>query len=254
MKKLPISAVIITRDEESNISRCLSSLRFCDELIVIDSGSTDKTVEVARTFTPIVRQRDWTGYSDQKTFANSLAKNDWILSVDADEEVSSELETELSLLVNKGLQDTAYSIPRRTYHFGKWIRFGGWYPNRLVRFFDRTKGNWEEKDVHEFWHARGSVGIIRQPLNHYSFKSLSDQVIRNDNYSTLGATHLLKAGGRSSLLKLVTKPASKFIETYLVKLGFLDGYPGFLISVSAAYSVFLKWAKLWELQHVTQQD
>ncbi len=244
---MKLSAVVIAKNEEKNIERCLASLAFCDEIVVVDSHSTDRTVELSKKYTSKVVVREWTGYVDQKNYAVGLASHDWVLSLDADEEVTGELKNEIFKLLNSEPVETAFSIARRTIHSGQWIRYGGWYPNRLVRIFRKSQGSWRGGAVHEFWATQGKQGKFKSDLIHYSFDSISDQVARNDLYSTLGAKALREANCTFSIWRLIFKPISKFFETYLIKLGFLDGYRGFFISVSAAYSVFLKWAKLWEL-------
>lgn len=243
-----VSAVVITYNEEKNIGRCLSSLRFCDEIIVVDSGSDDQTSDIAADYTDKLFVRPWKGYADQKNYAVQLASSEWVLSVDADEEVSDDLKQEIRRITGSSGRSAAYSIPRKTIHSGKWIRYGGWYPNRLVRLFRKSQGRWVGEEVHERWETPGEVGNLKEPLIHYSFNGISDQVKRNDRYSTLGAKSLQREGKKFSLFRLLVKPFSKFVETYVLKRGFLDGFPGFFISVSAAYSVFLKWAKLWELE------
>lgn len=252
--KLPLTAIVITRNEEANIDRCLSSLGFCDQILVVDSGSSDKTCELARKYTSEVFTLEWKGFAAQKNHALTWAKNRWILSVDADEEVPADLAHEIHSLIEKGAFETfsAFSIPRKTIHFGRWIRHGGWYPNRLVRLFAKDQGRWEGEELHERWEARGPVGGLQKDLLHYSFSDLADQVSRNNRYSTLGALKLRREGDRFSRFKLFSKPLAKFAETYFLKKGFADGYPGFIISVSAAYSVFLKWAKLWEMENAKE--
>ena len=245
---MKLSAVIITHNEERNIERCLKSVSFCDEIIVVDSESTDRTRELAHALATKVITHPWKGYTQQKNYAVSLASGQWILSVDADEEVSAKLREEIQQLLHAGTAFAAFSIPRKTMQFGRWIRYGGWYPNRLIRFFKKDAGAWVGEDVHEFWKPQGQIGLLQGHLLHYSFENLSDQVDRNNRYSSLGAAHLQKMGKHFSFFRLALKSFSKFIETYLLKRGFLDGYPGFIISVSAAYSVFLKWAKLWEFE------
>lgn len=244
-----LAAVIITKNEERNIIRCLESVKFCDEVIVVDSESTDQTVFLAKQLNAKVSVVPWKGYVNQRNFANTLTKADWVLSIDADEEVTPELREEILNSIASPNSADAYSLPRKTLHSGRWIRWGGWYPNRLVRLFKKDRGEWVGAELHEYWKAIGPVGELKADLIHYSFADIFDQVHRNNRYSSLGALTLRKSGRPFSSVRLITKPISKFFETYLLKLGFLDGYRGFIISVSAAYSVFLKWAKLWELNH-----
>jgi len=248
-KLTQLAAVVIARNEQDNIRRCLSSLEFCGELVVVDAFSSDATVKIASEFTERIYERQWQGYGSQKNYGISKTTLPWVLSIDADEEVSEELKVELYQLMNGGVpSDQAYSIPRKTLHSGKWIRHGGWYPNRLVRLFQKDSGRWTEDEVHESWETEGSVGALQQHLNHYSFLDISDQVERNNDYSSLGARRLARSGQKFSVGSIILKPFSKFVETFLIKQGFRDGFLGFVISVSAAYSVFLKWAKLRELE------
>lgn len=244
-----LAAVVITKNEEKNIVRCLESLRFCDEIIVVDAESNDQTVYLAKQLNAKVFSVPWKGYVEQRNYANSLTKADWILSIDADEEVTAELRQEIVEKTNLNDGVVAYSLPRKTMHSGRWIRWGGWYPNRLTRLFKKDDGAWVGGELHEYWKANGKQGELKEDLIHYSFTDIFDQVHRNNRYSSLGALTLQKSGRPFSSVRLLTKPLSKFLETYLLKCGFLDGYRGFIISVSAAYSVFLKWAKLWELNH-----
>ncbi len=243
-----LTGVVITRDEQRNIARCLESLAFCDEIVVVDAESTDATREIAARYTRHVFVQPWLGYTEQKNYASLKVTTDWVLSVDADEVVPPELRDEILAVLARGPQAGAYSMARRTIHLGRWIRHGGWYPNRLVRLFRRSRGRWVGAELHERWETEGAVGELKNDLLHYSFFDLADQVARNNRYSSLGARKLRGEGMRFSTLRLLRKSVSKFLETYVIKAGFLDGYPGFIISVSAAYSVFLKWAKLWELE------
>ena len=178
-----------------------------------------------------------------------MAETDWILSIDADEEATPELRSEILRVVSEPGDRVAFSMPRKTLHSGRWIRYGGWYPNRNIRLFRKSSGRWVGNEVHERWEARGPVADLNSDLMHYSFFNLADQVERNNRYSSLSALQLRKSGKGFSTARQFLKTASKFFETYMLKRGFLDGYPGFIISVSAAYSVFLKWAKLWELEN-----
>jgi glycosyltransferase involved in cell wall biosynthesis len=245
---MSIAGVVIASNEEVTIECCLKSLAFCDEIIVVDSASTDGTADIARRHCTRFETRVWSGYADQKNHANLLAQSDWILSLDADEEVTEELRLEILQTLASPQTFMAFTIPRKTYHSGQWIRYGGWYPNRVARLFRRGSGRWVPLPVHEHWQSDGPVGKLSSDLHHYSFRSFSDQVRRNDTYTSLAAKRLAIHDARPSMAKLLFKPTFKFVETYFLKLGLLDGYRGFFISVSAAYAVFLKWAKIWELR------
>lgn len=248
-----LSAVVICKNEEKNISQCLSSLSFCDEIILVDSGSTDATCQIAEKLGAKIFHREWTGYSDQKNFGNDQARGKWILSLDADEEVSESLKNEIIIAIQNS-PFHAYKIPRKTFHTGQWIQFGGWYPNHLIRLFQKSSGFWEGDEVHEVFCPQGPVGILESPLIHHSFNCFQEQAEKNNKYSTLGAQRLQRKGVRFSLLLLVTKPPLKFLETFILKRGFLDGMRGFIIAVMAGHSVFLKWAKLWELESVEKKE
>lgn len=246
----PLSVTLITLNEERNLPRALASVRgWADEIIVVDSGSTDRTVAIAEAAGARVISNPWPGYGKQKNFAQDQARNDWVLNIDADEEVSPELRAEISLqlgLPESPASPLGYEIPRKTYYLGRWILHGGWYPNHLARLARRHKSRWTEPDVHEELVIQGTKGLLKAPLLHYSFGSIQDQIRTNLRFSWLGFQSLVKRGQRPSLLKLILKPIGKFIETYVLKRGFLDGLPGFIISVNAAHSMFLKYAYLFE--------
>lgn len=249
---MKVSAVIITYNEARNIERCLKSLSFCEEIVIVDAFSTDDTEKIAKKYVTHFETREWKGYTEQKNYANTLVHHDWILSVDADEEVSPELRDEIETAFAT-TSFVAYSIPRKTYYSGHWIRYGGWYPNRVVRLFNRKYGSWVPLALHEYWKADGPVGKLKEDLLHYSFQSIADQVDRNNHYSSLGSRGLIQEKRQFSTFKMLTKPCVKFFENYFLKRGFLDGYIGFIIAVSSAYSVFLKWAKLWEFSRETDR-
>lgn len=247
MLKLPISLVIITLNEETHIERAIRSAPFADDVVVVDSFSTDRTVELAEKAGARVFQEKWRGFGPQKAFATQQAKHPWVISLDADEALSPELAAEIMESFAELDPEAGYLFPRKSYHLGRWIGYGGWYPDYQLRLFNKSKAQWNSADVHE------KVEVVRKkrmkaPLLHWVFDDLSDQVVTNDRYSTLGAKQLYESGRRFSYVKLILKPVSKFVETYIWKRGFRDGLPGFIISVGAAYSVFLKFAKLWELE------
>lgn len=239
--------MVITFNEEANIQRCLKSVPFADDIVVVDSYSTDQTVALATAAGARVVQEKWRGFGPQKKFATSLAKNDWILSLDADEALSPELASELYECFSDLDPSKGYLLPRRSYHLGRWIRFGGWYPDYQLKLFNKSRAAWTEAEVHESIQVPQKAKLQRDVL-HWVFEDLSDQVKTNDRYSSLGAQQMWAQGKRFSYLKLCFKPLGKFVETYIVKQGFRDGLPGFIIAVGAAYSLFLKFAKLWELE------
>ncbi|MCM2323606.1 MAG: glycosyltransferase family 2 protein [Oligoflexia bacterium] len=243
MAQLPLSVTIITLNEEENIARAIRSVRWADEVLVVDSGSVDGTVAIARELGARVLHNPWPGYGAQKNLAQKSVKNDWVLSLDADEEVPAALASEIQALLSSGEPPAkGYAFPRKTFYLGRWIRHGGWYPNYLLRLADRRFASWSEPQVHESLRVRGAVERLESPLHHYSFRTIHDQILTNLNFARLGSQELARKGRRPSLVRLLLKPPGKFVETYLLKRGFLDGLAGFIISVNAAYSVFLKYA------------
>ncbi|WP_413561394.1 glycosyltransferase family 2 protein [Bdellovibrio sp. HCB209] len=253
MTKLPISLVVIALNEEAHIERCIRSVPFADDVVVVDSFSTDRTVEIAEKAGARVFQEKWRGFGPQKAFAAEQAKNSWVLSLDADEALSPELASEIIEKFASLDTEAGYLFPRKSFHLGRWILHGGWYPDYQLRLFNKSKSKWDSANVHE------KVKVAKQlkmtsPLLHYVFDDLSDQIVTNDRYSALGARELQAKGQRFSYLKMIFKPFGKFVEAYFVKAGFLDGLPGFIIAIGAAYSLFLKYAKLWELERVKESN
>lgn len=246
---VPLSVVIITLNEEANLERCLKSVPFAAEKIVVDSFSTDRTVQIAQSFGAKVVQEKWRGYGAQKDFAVGLASHDWILSLDADEALSPELENEILERFSELDPEVGYRLPRLSCHMKRWIRHGGWYPDYQLRLFNRRHSKWSQDSLHEKVQAKRTENL-RSNLLHWVFDDIADQVRTNDKYSTVGAEDLHRRGKKFSLLKLLIKPPVKFVENYFWKQGFRDGLPGFIIAVGSAYSVFLRWAKLWELEKV----
>ena len=249
--KFPISLAIITLNEASNLERCIRSVPFADDVVVVDSGSTDGTPEIAKRLGATVVVEEWRGFRAQKQRATDLCKHNWVLSLDADEELSAEAAAELSALLQSPElnQHDGYNFPRLSWNLGRWIRHGGWYPDLQLRLYDRTRTSWQGGDkVHERVSAT-NIKRLTHPIFHYPFPTHAEQVSTNNRYSGLGAEELRARGKKFSVLKLVFKPISKFLETYLIKRGFMDGLPGFIIAVGAAYSVFLKFAKLWEIEN-----
>lgn len=251
-QKIPISVTILAFNEEKQIADAIRSVQWSEEILVVDSGSTDKTVEIAEKAGAKVVRHPWEGYGKQKNKAQSLAKFDWILNLDADEKVSDflaeEIQTTLEKVWSENQTIRGFSFPRKTYYLGHWIRYGGWYPNQLIRLSDRRYSAWSEPHVHEKLIVRGEVIPLKSHLDHFAFSSIEDQVLTNLRFSLLGAFDLRSKGFAPDKLKLLAKPIGKFLETYILKKGCLDGLPGFIISVNAAYSMFLKQAFLLEPQ------
>lgn len=240
MSSQKLSVTIITLNEQANIGRCLDSLSFADEVIVVDSGSTDRTLQIAKEKGAKVFTNDWKGYGQQKNYAHAQASGPWILNLDADEVVSADLAKEIKEAIQRS-EFSGYRIPRKTRFLGRWIMHGGWYPNYLVRLSLKDRSSWTEPKIHEELKVEGPVGRLLNDLEHYTFDGIEDQVLANLKYAKLGSEELKLKNKRPSLFRQILKPWGKFIETYLLKRGFLDGWPGFVISVNAAYSIFLKY-------------
>lgn len=248
--RIPLSLAIICLDEAENIERCIRSVPFASEIVVVDSGSKDGTQAIASRLGARVLEEKWLGFRDTKQLATDRCSHDWVLSLDADEALSEEAAREIEALLSSAELENydGYEFPRLTWNLGRWIRHGGWYPDRQLRLFNRKRAKWMGGDhVHERVEA-ARVKRLSSPLHHWPFSTHAEQVATNNRYSGLGAMELKARGKTFSVAKLVFKPWSKFMETYFVKRGFLDGLPGFIISVGAAYSVFLKWVKLWEIE------
>ena len=246
-KSQTISATVIVLNEERDLPRCLKSLSFCDEIIVIDSGSVDRTAEVARQFGAKVIDEPWRGYGAQKNFAMSQARSAWVLNIDADEAVTPELRDEILAEINSPQAAAGYAVARKTFYLGRWIRYGGWYPNYVTRLCRKSLGSWTEPNVHEELSITGDYRRLKNPMLHYTFSDIADQVRTNMRYAQQGALDLRNRGLPPSYAKLLAKPLGKFVETYVFKRGFLDGLPGFIISINAAHSMFLKYAYLLEM-------
>lgn len=243
----PLSAVIIAQDEEARIEACLRSLAFADEIVVVDSGSTDRTVEIARRYTDRVVSVPWRGFGPQKQAAVALAAHDLVLNVDCDEVVPPELAAELAALQSAPALAAAYALPRRTFLGDKEIRWCGWRPDHIVRLFDRTRAGFTADLVHERVVAQGEVARCRHPLVHHSFRGFADLVAKLNRYSDLAARQMHARGRRAGALDAALRPLVTFARTYLLRLGILDGFEGLEIAVADAVTTFAKYAKLREL-------
>jgi glycosyltransferase involved in cell wall biosynthesis len=243
-----VTVTIITKNEAAHIGAAIDSASWADEIIVVDSDSSDDTVALAAAKGVRVESRTWTGWVDQKNFAASLASSDWIFSLDADERVTPALSQEIKGLLRDDPPHVAYKVPRVTFHLGRWIRTTDFYPDYQTRLYDRRAARWSGLYVHESVTAVGSVGRLTQELQHYSYRDLGDHLDRINAYSTLAARQMYERGRRASALDLFVQAPAAFLRNYILRRGVLDGAAGLLLSMVNAHSVFLKFAKLWELQ------
>jgi glycosyltransferase involved in cell wall biosynthesis len=242
-----VTAVIITLNEAANIEAALQSVAWADEIIVVDSHSTDDTVAIARRFTGHVVECDWPGYVAQKNYAASLASHDWILSLDADERVTPALAEEVRALLGSEPPCTGYRLPRLSFYLGRWIRSTDWYPDYQLRLYDRRRARWTGRYVHESVQADGDVGQLRADLQHIPYRDVSHHLQTIDRYSSLAARQMSEDGLRTGPLRLILHADAAFLRNYLLRGGFRDGTPGLIVSVLNAYYVLLKFVKLWEL-------
>ncbi|MEW6321345.1 MAG: glycosyltransferase family 2 protein [Acidobacteriota bacterium] len=244
----PLTVTVITHNEAAHIEAALASVAWADEIVVVDSGSTDDTVALARKHTDRVIVRDWPGYVAQKNFAAGEARHDWILSLDADERVSEPLRDEiLELMRSDAVLAAGYRIPRVTFHLGRWLRSTDWYPDHQLRLYDRRRARWAGRYVHESVAADGPVGELRHELLHYAYRDIAHHLQTMDRYTTLAARQMHEDGRRAGWLDVLVRPRLAFFRNYVLRGGFRDGMPGLIVSSMNAHYVALKFAKLWEL-------
>jgi glycosyltransferase involved in cell wall biosynthesis len=245
-----ISACITAGNEEHNIRRCLESVRWADEVIVVDSFSKDRTVEICREYTPLVYQHHWLGYIGQKNLIRNMATNPWVLFIDADEEVSPSLREEITGEFDSGRNKafSGYEFPRMVYYLGRWIRHGDWYPDVKLRLLRKDRSICGGQEPHDQMQVNGAVKRLNSPLHHFTYLNISDQIVTLDRFSSITAHSQSEDDRRFHLFNLLLRPAFRFFRGYILKRGFLDGLPGFIIAKSAAFGTFAKYAKLWEIQ------
>lgn len=245
-----ISACIITLNEENKIGACLKSLHFVDEIIVVDSGSSDRTCEIVESCGGKLYHRSFDNFIHQKNYALSLASCEWVISIDADEVLSAELAAEIIKRIVKSSESgiVAYKIPRLTFYLGRWIRYGGWYPDYNVRIFKRDGAEFVGGTVHERIKITGPRSTMSGCLYHYSYDSIKEHVLVLNQYSSMLAEDKFKRGDWSSPIYSIIKSFGKFFVMYFWKLGFLDGRAGFVIAALGAFYNYLKYIKLWELR------
>ena len=241
---MKITATVISLNEERRISAALESLAWADEIVVVDSGSSDRTVEVASTFTDRVLHNPWPGYAAQKNYAAAAATNDWVFSLDADEVVTEDLAASILALRDRGPDRSGYRMARRAWYIDRWIRFSGWYPDWQVRLYDRRVGRFDGEFVHESVSIPSATGTLEGDIEHFTVDSLGDHHRRIDGYTTLAARARAARGRKFSALRAVGQPPLTFLQTYLLRQGFRDGAAGLAIAGFAAYYVFLREMKM----------
>ncbi len=244
-RKIPLSVAIITKNEERNIADALESVRDFDDIIVVDSFSTDRTVEICRNYTDKIYQHEWMGFSRQKQQAVDYAKNDWVMILDADERVTPELRDEMMREIAAG-DNAGFYVPRKNYFLGKWIRRSGWWPDYTLRIFRKASGYVESREVHEKVVVNGQAAYLKSPLVHHTYLTLNDYMEKMEHYSTLAAEEILRQKGRPSSCSLIINPAAVFLKMYVLRLGFIDGIRGLMLAVLYAFQTFLKYAKALE--------
>ncbi|MHC5066339.1 MAG: glycosyltransferase family 2 protein [Planctomycetota bacterium] len=249
-----LSACILAFNEEDRIEACIASLKGCDEILVVDSHSEDKTRELARAMGARVVERDWPGFLGQRTFAVAEASHDWILIIDADERLSPELQGEIGELKAAGFPDHAgWQMPRCSEYMGRWIRHGTWYPNLVLRLFDRRRGKCAGKDPHDRVEVEGPVGKLQGDLLHHPYRNFKEHMQTIDRYTTTMAEEMLSRGKRAHFWNLAINPAMRFFRFYVLRMGFLCGWRGLLLAFLAAHYVRLKYAKAMRMQRAARE-
>jgi glycosyltransferase involved in cell wall biosynthesis len=248
-----LSVIIITKNEAQHISRCLESVRWADEIIVLDSGSSDNTVELCKAFTDKVFVTDWPGFGIQKQRALDKATGDWVLSIDADEQVSLELKAEIEQAIHNQQAD-GFEIPRLSSYCGREMKHGGWWPDYVLRLFKRELGHFSPELVHERIYVNGKVEKLIEPLLHEAFIDSEEVLHKINSYSSLGAKRLHAAGKKTSLAEAILKGIWTFFRTYFLKAAFLDGRQGLMLAISNAAGAYYKYLKLLELNETQEKQ
>lgn len=249
---IPVSVVIVTRNEEKNIGDALESVKDFEDIVVVDSFSEDRTVKICRQYTSRVFQHEWQGYAKQKQMAVDYAKRPWVLILDADERITPELKNEISNLFtdNASRITHGYYVPRKNFFLEKWIKYSGWWPDYTLRLFRKDLSFVEQREVHEKIIVKGHVDYLKNPLEHYTYRTISDYIKKMENYSTLSAQEILHRNPRPSstflALKMMISPVFTFLKMFFIKQGFRDRVHGLMLAVLYSFYTFLKYAKVWE--------
>jgi glycosyltransferase involved in cell wall biosynthesis len=249
---MKISASIIVFNEEDNIADLCETISWVDEIVIVDSDSTDKTVEIARRYTDKIFNREFRGYKDKHEFADSKATGDWIFWIDADERVTDELRKSIEKLKNSNEKDLSdgFRIARKTLYMGRWIKHSGWYPDYQMRLYRKSASFWDGVSPHETARVKGKIDTLNGEFLHYTKRNLSEHHRVLDSYTTLAAEYKIKNGEKVGGLGIFFNAIAAFIRTFILKQGFRDGIQGLIIAMFTAYSVFLKYAKVWEKNNI----
>ena len=239
-----LSVIIITKNEEENIRDCLESVKWADEIIIVDSFSNDKTVEIAKEYTDKIFHKEWMGYGRQKNLALEKATGEWILNIDADERVTKELAQEIKEAIQRK-EYNGYYIPNKAYFLGKWMRHSGWYPDYHLRLFKKGRGRFNERVVHEAVQVEGKKDYLKGSIEHFTAKSIGEYLRRLDKYAKLT---IEEREGRAGWHQIFFHPPFTFFKMYIIKRGFLDGIHGLVLALCHSYYTFSKYARLWEKQ------
>jgi len=263
-----LSVAIITHNEEDNIRNALESVKWADEIVVVDSGSTDTTLQICREYTDKVYSTEWTGFADTKQKAVNLTTHQWVFVLDADERVTKELKEEILSIVKNISSDRnypspipfpdvsgegiwgrvdGYYVPRKNYFGKRWIKHSGWWPDYTLRLFRREKGAFEPREVHEAIKINGATGYLKNPLEHHTYKNVGDYLKRMERYSTLAARELFKNGHKANLIDIMFRPVVTFCKMFFLRLGILDGFYGIILAGLYSFYTFSKYSKLWEM-------
>jgi glycosyltransferase involved in cell wall biosynthesis len=244
--KRKISAAIITKDEESNIERCLNSLDWVDEIVVVDSGSTDRTLDICKRYKCRIVKTDWLGFGRTKRLSVNSVLNDWVLSIDADEEVTPELAREIQETLSGETVKDGYKIRWCSFYLRKWVRHGGWERKYKLKLFNRTKGNYTDDVLHETVKLVGDVGMLKNPLMHHTYPDLATVVRKAWSDADAAVPVLRQSGVRPSVLRAYSHALWVFLKTYIFNAGFLDGKIGLILATDRAHAVYLKYLRYWE--------
>ena len=245
---IPVSVIVITKNEENNIIGCLESVRWADDIVLVDAQSIDKTVECARLYTSKIFIQPWLGFAEAKKFAVERTAYDWVLWIDADERVVPELANEIQSIVQKETDIAAFTVGRKAYFLGRWIRHSGWYPGRVARLFHKRRARFNSAAVHEGLEIDGPIGRLRYDLLHFTDPNLYHYFGKFNRYTALASQESVRKGKKFHFSDILVRPPWLFVKMYFLRLGFLDGVPGLLLALLSSAYVFTKYAKIWESQ------